>query len=155
MAISSLGNKYQDNPLEDFNLPKLLILYGEQPTVEGDLNTVQPRGVDLRKVLETLCMPVRMTSAFVSAPKTFTETPAEVFAGSSVLADRKYLVIRNESTEMRLRYGVSNSNLQRDGYALEPGAVAVIQFDPVVATTIYACSEGKAITCNIAEDAAS
>ena len=106
------------------------------------------------QLLETLCMPPRMTSAYTSAPKHYTETPTEVFASSTVLADRKYLVIRNESASIRLRCGISSTNLQRDGSPIEPGAVVIIQFNTAVATTIYACSEGRSITCHIAEDTA-
>lgn len=97
-------------------------------------------------------LPRRLTAAFLSAPKTLTETPAALFAGSTELANRRWLILRNESTDIRLRYGRLQADLQRDGEILEPGAVAMIQLDPTSPLTLYGCSEGRSITANIGED---
>ena len=97
-------------------------------------------------------LPRRMTAAYVSANKTLVETPAALFAGGSPLASRRWLIIRNESTSIRARIGRLQSNLQRDGEIIEPGAVMFMQLDPATGIAIYGCSEGAAITVNIGED---
>lgn len=98
-------------------------------------------------------LPRRMTAAFVSAPKTLTETPSALFAGASVLAARTWMFVRNESTDTRLRFGRLQANLQRDGAIVEPQAAIFLPFAPGEATTIYGVSEGRAITVSTAEDA--
>jgi hypothetical protein len=100
-------------------------------------------------------LPQRMTAAFVSGPKTVTETPAALFAGSSVLSDRAWLLLRNESTDTRLRAGRLQANLQRDGLIVEPQSSLLLVLESTEALTIYGASEGAPITVSIAEDAAS
>jgi len=97
-------------------------------------------------------LPRRMTTSYVSGNKTLVETPAALFAGGSALASRRWLIVRNESTDTRARVGRLQTNLQRDGEIIEPGAVMLIQLDSELSTTIYGCSEGGAITANIGED---
>lgn len=94
----------------------------------------------------------RLTPAFLSAPKTLTETPAALFAGASQMAGRCLLILRNESLDTRARIGALQTDLQRDGIVLEPGAALILQLDPAVSTAIYGCSEGRAIPLQIGED---
>lgn len=97
-------------------------------------------------------LPRRLTASLVVGSKTLVETPAALFAGGSALVGRRWMAVRNESTAIRVRIGRVQANLQRDGEIIEPGAVMLIQFDPTAALEIFACSEGAAITVNVAED---
>jgi len=83
----------------------------------------------------------------VTGLKTAVETPAEAFAGSSAIADRSRLVLRNASTDKRLRFGVSQSNLQRDGAPIEPGDEATLH----PTTAVFICSEGAPCPVEIEE----
>jgi hypothetical protein len=86
-------------------------------------------------------------SGSVVGTKTATETPAEAFAGGTVLADRSRLRITNLSSDTRIRVGVASANLQRDGQPVEPGDTVTLY----PTTTIYAASEGRPVTLNIEE----
>lgn len=79
--------------------------------------------------------------------KTLVETPAALFAGGAELNDRTRIRLTNLSASTRMRVGRLASNLQRDGDVIEPGDSAL--YFP--STTIYGCSEGAAITCQIEE----
>lgn len=87
-------------------------------------------------------------SGSVVGVKTLVETPAALFAGGSELAGRSRLRITNLSGDTRARVGIiSGANLQRDGSPIEPGDTLTL----FPSTTIYGCSEGAAITCQIEE----
>jgi len=79
--------------------------------------------------------------------KTLVETPAALFSGGSELSGRSRLRVTNMSTATRARIGRVASNLQRDGAPIEPGDTVTVY----PSTTIYGCSEGSAITCQIEE----
>ena len=96
----------------------------------------------------------RITSSHVAAPKTIVATPAAMFAGGSALASRRWMMVRNESTDTRMRIGAASANLQRDGSVLEPGAAMLILLDPDASQSVYGASEGKPIVAHIAEDVA-
>jgi len=82
--------------------------------------------------------------------KTITATAAEIFAGGSVKANRRKLIIRNEDQALRMRIGPSTLT-QQNGYPMEPGATVEIQFDPATAVPIYAISEGAALNAAVVE----
>lgn len=94
--------------------------------------------------------PDTVTNTPVTGVKTISATAAEVFAGASVLASRKQLGIRNDDTINRIRVG-SSGVTQQNGYPVEPGASAEFRFDAATAKTIYAISEGAAITVEVWE----
>ena len=83
----------------------------------------------------------------IAGVKTLVETPAALFAGGSELAGRSRLRITNLSPHTRIRIGRSSANLQRDGAPIEPGDTLTLH----PSTTIFGCSEGAAITCQIEE----
>lgn len=126
---------------------------GEQPissvtNLQSELNQLDG---GLTALAES-ALPRRITASMVSAVKTVVETPAQTFAGASALASRRSLILRNESTSTRIRYGRQSANLQRDGEIIEPQAVVALQLEPGTATTIFACSEGAAVRMHITED---
>lgn len=91
-----------------------------------------------------------MNATYVSGNKTLVETPAALFAGSSQLASRTGLTVRNESVDTRIRVGIiSNKDLQRDGVIIEPQATLVVALDD--ATIVYGCSEGASAKALITE----
>jgi hypothetical protein len=89
-------------------------------------------------------------SAPVVGVKTVTATAAEVFAGASAKANRRKLLIKNESNTLRFRVGPS-SVTQQNGFPVEPGAVVEFQFDPATAVAIYAISEGTSLSAAVME----
>lgn len=89
-------------------------------------------------------------SAPVVGAKSVTATAAEIFAGSSVKANRRKLIIRNEDPVLRLRIGPS-SVTQQNGFPIEPGATAIIKFDPATAVSVYGISEGAALNIAVME----
>lgn len=94
--------------------------------------------------------PDTVTNTPVTGVKTVTATAAEVFAGASVLSSRKQLSIRNDDAVIRIRVG-SSGVTQQNGYPVEPGASVEFCFDAATAKSIYAISEGAAITVEVWE----
>ena len=86
----------------------------------------------------------------VTGIKTITATAAAVFAGASVLANRKKLILRNEDPAIRFRVGPA-AVTQQNGLPVEPGASLEITFDPATAISIYAISEGAAVAVQVTE----
>ncbi len=86
----------------------------------------------------------------VVGAKTVTATAAEIFAGASIKASRRKLIIRNEDPVLRLRIGPSTVT-QQNGFPVEPGASVKIQFDPATAVPIYGISEGAALSVAVME----
>ena len=82
--------------------------------------------------------------------KTVTATAAAIFAGASVLANRKKMILRNDDPAIRCRIGPSTVS-QQSGFPVEPGATLEITFDPVTAIPIYAISEGASIQMAVIE----
>ena len=91
-----------------------------------------------------------VAAAPVVGTKSVTATAAEIFAGASVKTTRRKLIIRNEDPILRLRIGPS-SVTQQNGFPVEPGATAIIQFDPATAVAIYGISEGAALNVAVME----
>lgn len=91
-----------------------------------------------------------IASAPVVGSKTVTATAAELFAGASVKANRRKLIIRNEDPVLRLRIGPSGVT-QQNGYPIEPGGTLEIQFDPGTAVAVYGISEGVALNVSVME----
>jgi len=91
-----------------------------------------------------------VVAAPVVGAKTVTSIAAEIFAGSSVKANRRKLIIRNEDPVLRLRIGPS-SVTQQNGFPIEPGATVGIRFDPATAVAVYARSEGAALSVAVME----
>ena len=90
-------------------------------------------------------------SSPVTGIKTVTATAAEVFAGATRKANRRKLIIRNESTALRFRVGKSDVT-QQNGFPVEPGATIIFEFDPKTAVPIYAISEGAALKVGVCEE---
>jgi hypothetical protein len=108
-------------------------------------------------VTPTNALPVQLSgsiTSIASAPvvgsKTVTTTAAELFAGASVKANRRKLIIRNEDPVLRLRIGPSGVT-QQNGYPIEPGGTLEIQFDPGTAVAVYGISEGVALNVSVME----
>ena len=91
-----------------------------------------------------------VAAAPVVGVKTITATAAEIFAGASIKASRRKLIIRNEDSVLRLRVGPS-SVTQQNGYPIEPGGTLEILFDPTAQVAIYGISEGAAMSAAIVE----
>lgn len=82
--------------------------------------------------------------------KTVTATAAEIFAGTSSLAGRKKMLLKNEDPILRFRVG-SDTITQQNGFPVEPGGVVELDFDPEVVVPVYAISEGAAIQVAVIE----
>ena len=91
-----------------------------------------------------------ITASPVVGVKTVTTTAAALFAGASVKANRRKMLIRNESLVLRFRVGPS-SVTQQTGFPIEPGALIEIKFDPTVALVVYAISEGSSLQVAVME----
>jgi len=91
------------------------------------------------------------TGSIATGLKTITATPLALFAGNSEMSNRKRMIVRNESTDLRMRYGTGQSNLQENGYPIDPGEEKEFIFDPDTAQTIYGVSEGGEIPAFIEE----
>jgi hypothetical protein len=91
--------------------------------------------------------PVQLTGSFltmrtpVTGVKTVTATAAEIFAGTSRLAGRRRMILKNEDPVLRFRIG-SSSVTQANGFPVEPLALVILDFDPTVDVPVYAISEG-------------
>jgi hypothetical protein len=125
--------------------------YSATPTTrhDGDAVTLQmsPQGgayVEVTPSIETT------NSAPVVGVKTVTATAAEVFAGASAKANRRKLLLKNESNVLRFRVGPSTVT-QQNGFPVEPGAVVEFQFDPATAVAIYAIAEGASLSAAVME----
>lgn len=86
----------------------------------------------------------------VTGVATVTATAAEIFAGGSRLAERRKMILKNESASQRIRIG-SVSITQQNGFPIEPGAVFEIEFDPETDVSIYAISEGNNVEVSVME----
>ncbi len=82
--------------------------------------------------------------------KTVTALAAEIFAGASRLAGRRKMILKNEDPILRFRIG-SNTVTQQNGFPVEPGGIVELDFDPEVAVSVYAISEGAAIQIAVKE----
>lgn len=82
--------------------------------------------------------------------KTVTATATEIFAGSSRLNGRKKMLLKNEDQILRFRIG-SNTVTQQNGFPLEPGGVIELDFDPEIAVSVFAISEGAAMKIAVIE----
>jgi len=91
------------------------------------------------------------TGSIVTGKKTVTATPTALFAGGSEMSGRTRMIVRNESTDIRMRYGTAQSNLQENGMPIDPGEEKEFVFDSSTAQTIYGVSEGAEIPAFIEE----
>ncbi|NNG67355.1 hypothetical protein [Caldanaerobacter subterraneus] len=82
--------------------------------------------------------------------KTVTATAAEIFAGTSRLAGRRKMILKNEDPVLRFRIGPATVT-QQNGFPVEPGAIIEIDFDPSVDVPIYAISEGANLQVAVME----
>ena len=93
-----------------------------------------------------------------SAPVTGIKTlipgvAAEIFAGVSRKANRVAMMIRNlskYSESYRIRFGESSVS-DTKGFVLEPQSVVVLEFNPKVATPIYAIPETNTVQVEVYE----
>ena len=93
-----------------------------------------------------------------SAPVTGTKTlapgvAAEIFAGVSRKANRVAMMIRNlskYSESYRIRFGESSVSDSK-GFILEPQSVVVLEFNPKIATPIYAIPETNTVQVEVYE----
>lgn len=76
---------------------------------------------------------------------------AAVKAGSSALAGRRYLRIRNTDTSVAVRIGPSSMTDYSGGMSLEPLAAVEWNFDPLTAVDVYARSTGAAVELEVTE----
>jgi hypothetical protein len=79
-------------------------------------------------------------AAPVTGVKTVTATAAEIFAGASRKENRRYLIVKNESTQYRIRIG-SSTVTAATGFPVEPGGIIEFNFNPSVVVQIFAVSE--------------
>ena len=100
-------------------------------------------------------MPVKLTGNYAtidSAPvvgvKTVSTTAAEIFAGTSRLANRYIMIVYNEST-IPVYWGSSGVTVA-SGFTLLPQDTIIFQFNPSIATAIYFVSDSNA-TVRVAE----
>lgn len=91
-----------------------------------------------------------LTAVPVTGIKTITATAAAIFAGGSVKANRRKLILKNEDTVLRFRVG-SSSVTQQNGIPVEPGAIVEFQFDPATVVAIFAIAEGASLNVAVME----
>lgn len=91
-----------------------------------------------------------VTNVPVTGVKTVVATAAEVFAGSSVLASRKQLGIRNDDPVNRIRVGPSGVT-QQNGFPVEPGGAVEFRFEAATVRAVFAISEGAAVQVEVWE----
>ena len=78
----------------------------------------------------------------VTETKTITNTAAAVFAGSSVLANRVFLYVRNLDDCVQIKI---------NGRIVEPGEEIKLKFKASDATIIYGQSTGRAVQALVQE----
>ena len=145
--VSELNAGEQQNVREGVGLGNV----DNTSDADKPISSATQTALDLKADAES-ALPRRITTSMISAIKTVVETPAQAFAGGSALASRRSLILRNESTSTRIRYGRQSANLQRDGEIIEPQAVVALQLEPGTATAVFACSEGASAAMHIVED---
>lgn len=91
-----------------------------------------------------------ITSAPVTGEKTITATAASLFAGSSRLANRSKVTVRNDDQAIRIRVGPSGVT-QQSGFPVEPGGFAEFLINRAQAVDIFAISEGAAVVAEVWE----
>ena len=91
-----------------------------------------------------------VNSAPVTGTKTITATAAELFAGASAKANRRYLKVKSEDPVLRMRIG-GLSVSQQNGDPIEPGGTVIVHFDPAIAVPIYGISEGASLKVSVME----
>lgn len=85
----------------------------------------------------------------VSGVKTVVSTAGELFAGSSVLAGRLILVVKNMDDSVAIVVGSTVVSGKVYGYTVEPGERLQLTFSE--ATTVYAKSHGRAVLAEVTE----
>ena len=123
-------------------------------TIAGDAvgTEANPLAVSVGGASISLTAPTsdNVTNTPVTGLKTVVATAAAIFAGASVLANRKQLSIRNDDAAIRIRVGPAGVT-QQSGFPVEPGACAEFVFDAATAKAIYAISEGAAVQVEVWE----
>ena len=148
-ALGAIANAAVTDPAANGTAIALLKgLLSRIQTLENKIDSItdgtSPATVQLSGSITSVSSPP------VVGTKTIIATAAEIFAGASVKANRRKLIIRNEDPVLRMRIGPS-SVTQQNGYPIEPGATVNIQFDPATAVAIYGISEGAALSAAILE----
>lgn len=94
-------------------------------------------------------------SFFATAPitgiKKITSVPSEVYAGETPKFLRRKLVIKNEDSVLRIRVGENKSDLQQQGFPVEPGAVVEFPFEFGTNVRLFAVSEGVGVNIAVME----
>lgn len=97
---------------------------------------------------------IKTTSVIKTTPitgvKTVTFTPAEIFAGANRLASRRKIVMKNESSDIRIRIGSASVTVD-NGFPVEPGAVMSFDFDPEADVALFAISEAGNVQITVME----
>lgn len=109
-----------------------------------------PAGTSNIGDVDVVTAPGTVTGAPVVGVKTVTAVAVEIFAGASVKANRRKLILKNEDQALRFRVGPSTLT-QQNGFPVEPGAVTEFEFDPGTAVAIYAISEGASLDVAVME----
>lgn len=85
----------------------------------------------------------------VVGEKTITQTAAALFAGSSALANRQLMRVRNLSLDQQVLVGPST--VAGTGFPVEPGGEYLFKFNKAVAVPVYAMSPGAAAKVRVME----
>ena len=85
----------------------------------------------------------------VVGEKTITQTAAALFAGSSALANRQLMRVRNLSLDQQVLVGPST--VAGTGFPVEPGGEFLFKFNKEVAVPVYAMSPGAAVKVRVME----
>jgi len=85
----------------------------------------------------------------VVGEKTITQTAAALFAGSSALANRQLMRVRNLSLDQQVLVGPST--VAGTGFPVEPGGEYLFKFNKAVAVPVYAISPGAAAKVRVME----
>jgi hypothetical protein len=126
-------------------------LIGQTKVTDGTTVAAVDATTQRLKTDTVLTGSIEMTNtAPVVGVKTVTATAAQIFAGGSVKANRRKMILKNEDTVLRFRVGPS-SVTQQNGFPVEPGASVEFQFDPATAVYIYAIAEGASIQVAVME----
>ncbi len=145
-------NNVKTPAFHDPNLDEWLMASANVVKTEGGVFVFQ-KGTDdgKAKVSAELTGSIEaVNNSLVTGSKTVTATAAELFAGASTKANRRYLKIKNEDPILRMRIGASNVT-QQNGDPIEPGAMVIILFNPAIAVSIYGISEGVSLKVSVTE----
>lgn len=160
-----IWNRAKGSPADDpeVEIVRVTAINGDTLTVErgqeGTTATSKPDGYTYEVILAVTELTIQQVpsmddiglSEAEMGTKTITNTPAELFAGSSAVSGRAIMKIKVGDSDIRIRIGTETNDLERQGYPIEPNTNLIVAFNPLNSTPLYAVSEGAHVETDILE----